>query len=908
MAALPTGTVTFLFTDIEGSTRLATELAERWPPILARHHALIREAIAAHDGVEVMTEGDAFFVVFRAPGAAVSAAAAAQRLLVHEPWPQGGEVHVRMGMHTGEAVLGGDNYVGLDVHRAARVASAGQGGQVLISEPTRVLVDRALPEGVDLKDLGSHRLKDLPTPEHIYQLVIDGLQSDFPPIRSLDARPNNLPMPVTTFVGRERQIEEIKSRLAVSRLLTLTGPGGTGKTRLSIRVAEELLDDYRDGCWFVPLDVLREADLVPSTIASALGVRVPGDRPAIDALTAWLAERQLLLVLDNFEQITEAAPQIGEMLAAAPGLRVLATSRIPLHIYGENEYAVPPLATVAELRAAAHDPDKLSQYEAVQLFIERAVGAKSDFTVNNANAPAVAEICARLDGLPLAIELAAARVKLLTPDQILARLESNLGVLSSSAQDLPERQKTMRGAIEWSYQLLNPDEQKTFARLSVFRGGCTLDSAEQVVLGNDLRIDIFDGLASLADKSLLRTVEAGVETRFAMLETIREYANELLSAAADGDDIRRAHARHYFKLATDSESHLTAQDQGEWLDRLEREHDNLRAAFSRAPELGMLDDGLTAAGAIWRFWQQRGHFTEARTVYDRLLEQKGASPAARAKALVGGGGIAYWQNDFSVLGPWYREAVELYKSVDDKPGTAEALYNLAYLPLLEGDLQEASRIAQQAVKLFDELGDEPGIAKASQVSAFVDYYSSSPADATAGLERTAEIYRRHGDQFLLADALISASLPYANLGQWDVVARLFREGLEIFQSIDNKSGIAMVYQILGAGLTHLGRNEEAARSFGAAEALRQRIGGGAPTQLVNTEQYRVRAEAALGADRFAELIDEGGRLSDEEALAVAMGFEAAPGSPGLPTPEPWGVELERRKAAAATAEEVASNQ
>ena len=900
MAALPTGTVTFVFTDIEGSTRLATELAERWPPILARHHALMREAISAHEGVEVMTEGDAFFVVFRAPAAAVAAAADAQRLLEHEAWPAGGEVHVRMGMHTGEAMLGGDNYVGLDVHRAARVASAGHGGQVLISDTTRALVDRALPDGVELKDLGSHRLKDLPTPEHIYQLVIGGLQADFPPIKSLDARPNNLPMPVTTFVGRERQIEEIKARLAVSRLLTLTGPGGTGKTRLSIRVAEELLDEYRDGCWFVALDALRDADLVPSAIASALGVRVPGDRPALDALNAWLAEKQLLLVLDNFEQITAAAPLIGQMLAAAPGLRVLATSRIPLHIYGENEYAVPPLATVAELRAAAHDPERLSTYEAVRLFIERALGAKSDFTVNNANAPAVAEICARLDGLPLAIELAAARVKLLTPDQILARLESNLGVLATSAQDLPERQRTMRGAIEWSFQLLTPEEQKTFARLSVFRGGFTLDSAEQVVLDKDLQIDVFDGLASLADKSLLRTVDAGSETRFAMLETIREYATELLAAAPDGDEIRRAHARHYFKLATEGEAHLTAQDSGKWLDHLEREHDNLRAAFHRAPELGLLDDALIAAGAIWRFWQQRGHFTEARTIYDRLLAQPGAAPTARAKALVGGGGIAYWQNDFSVVGPWYHEAVELYRAAGDEAGLAEALFNLSYVPLLEGDLPEAARIANEAVELFAKLGNEAGVAKSEQVAAFVDYYSASPEASVKLLEKASEIYRRLGDQFLLADSLVSTSLPYANLGKWDDVGRLVNEGLDIFVRNNNQSGIAMVYEILGAGLAFLDQDVAAAQMFGASETLRERIGGGAPTQLVNTQAYRKMAEEALGEMRFTELRLEGGAMSDEAALAMAKTFKAEPGSPALPFPEPWGKELERRKAAGTT--------
>ncbi|MEP7360120.1 MAG: adenylate/guanylate cyclase domain-containing protein [Chloroflexota bacterium] len=902
MAALPIGTVTFLFTDIEGSTRLATEMSAEFPGILERHHALLRQAFGENESVEVMTEGDAFFEVFANPLAAVTAAAQAQRLLATEPWPAGADVRVRMGMHTGEAVLGGDNYVGLDVHRAARIAAAGHGGQVLLSETTKALVARVLPAGIALRDMGQHRLKDLPTPEHIYQLEIDGLPADFPTIRSLDARPNNLPMPVTTFVGRERQIEEIKERLAASRLLTLTGPGGTGKTRLSIRVAEELLDDYRDGCWFVPLEALREPDLVPTTIASALSVRIPGDKPVMEALSSWLAERQLLLVLDNFEQVTTAAPLIGQLLTAAPGMKVLSTSRIPLHIYGENEYAVPPLATVAELRAAAHDPDKLSQYEAVRLFVERAVGAKSDFAVTNANAPAVAEICARLDGLPLAIELAAARVKLLSPDQILARLESNLGVLASAAQDLPERQRTMRGAIEWSIQLLPPQEQKLFERLSVFRGGFTLDSAEHVVLGKDLKIDIFDGLASLADKSLLRTVDAGAETRFAMLETIREYATELLIAASDGDNTRRAHAHHFFKLATDSERHLTAQDQGEWLDRLEREHDNLRAAFSRAPELGLLDDALTAAGAIWRFWQQRGHFTEARMIYDRLLARPGAAPPARAKALVGGGGIAYWQNDYSVVGPWYREAVELYKSVGDDAGTAEALFNLSYVPMLEGDLPEAARIANEAVALFAKLGDEAGVAKSEQVSAFVDYYSGDATQAVKSLEKATDIYRRMGDQFLLADSLVSASLPHANLGHWDDVARLLREGLGIFERTNNQSGIAMIYEILGAGQAFLRQDVEAAHMFGASETLRERIGGGAPTQLVNTDAYRKMAEEALGTDRFAELRAEGGALSGADALEMARGFKAQPGSPGLPRPEPWGKEAARRANAEAKAE------
>ncbi|MDQ3938838.1 MAG: adenylate/guanylate cyclase domain-containing protein, partial [Chloroflexota bacterium] len=608
MGELPTGTVTFLFTDIEDSTGLLTALGDSYGDTLARHHALLRDAMARHGGVEVMTEGDSFFVVFRSPLAAVRAAADAQRALDAERWPVGATVRVRIGLHTGEAVLGGDNYVGLDVHRASRIASSGHGGQTLVSDATRALVEQVMPEGLGLRDLGRHRLKGLPAPERIFQLTVDGLPTDLPPIRSLEARQNNLPAALTSFVGRERQVAEISERLASARLLTLTGPGGTGKTRLAIRVAEEVLGDHEDGCWFVALDALRDPELVPSTIADTLRVKVPPDQPAVAALEAWLGARELLLILDNFEQVTDAAPKIARLLEAAPRLRVLATSRVPLGVYGEQEYAVPPLASARELRmAGTASADALSQYEAVQLFIERALAVKPDFRVTNANAPAVAEICARLDGLPLAIELAAARSKLLSPEQMLARLEQSLSLLASTAQNLPARQRTLRGAIDWSYDLLTEPEQRLFSRLSVFRGGFALESAEQVV-ADDLAMDVLDGVSSLVNKSLLRTETDASETRFAMLETIREYARQRLSESGEEPELMKRHATHFLALPARAEEHLMGTDQVMWLDRFGRDHDNLRAAFERAPGLGMLDDALSAAGAMWRFWQLRAHF------------------------------------------------------------------------------------------------------------------------------------------------------------------------------------------------------------------------------------------------------------------------------------------------------------
>ena len=894
MVDLPTGTVTFLFTDIEGSTRLVNALGDRYADVLGRHHSLLREAVAEHQGVEVMTEGDAFFVVFPSPPAALSAAMRAQQLFDAESWPPDGEVRSRMGMHTGQAVLGGDNYVGLDVHRAARIAAAGHGGQVLLSDATRSLVERALPEGAQLRDLGQHRLKDLPTSEHLYQLVIDGLAVDFPPIRSLDARPNNLPLPTTTFIGREQQVADITRRLATSRLVTLTGPGGTGKTRLSVRVAQEMLDENPDGCWFVPLDALRDPELVPSAIAGALNVRVPGDRPPIDALSDWLRERRMLIVLDNFEQVTGAAPYVSQLLSAAPGLRVLATSRIPLHLYGEAEYAVPPLATVEELRGAAGSPERLSQYEAVQLFIERAVAVKRDFAVNNANAPAVAEICARLDGLPLAIELAAARIKLLAPEQILARLEQNLGVLTSAAQDLPERQKTMRGAIDWSFQLLEAGERRLFERASVFRGGFTLDSAEQVIADPALEQDVFEGLASLADKSLLRTVDQPVEVRFAMLETIREFATETLATSSDALDVRRRHAEHYFALAGSSEEHLTGANQVEWLDRLEREHDNLRSAFSHAGELGLIDGALEAAGAIWRFWQQRGHFMEARSIYERLLALPGASPAARAKALLGAGGIAYWQNDFVATGRWYREARELYEMAGDSAGLAEALYNEAYVPLVAGDFEPVGPLATRSRDLFLELGDESGAAKGEQLLGYMHYFAGRPADALSFLGRAAAIYRRTSDLFLLADVLTGIAYGSAMSGDWDRSVESLREALAIFAEAGNEVGMAIVVEGAGAAAAFVGQRDLAARLFGAAEAAKERLGGAAPGMLLQTRQHRAALVEALGQERFDELAAEGAELSFSGAVDLARSLEPPLGAPPLPPPEPWGIEAERR--------------
>jgi predicted ATPase/class 3 adenylate cyclase len=869
MAELPTGTVTFLFTDIEGSTQHLTSLGADFERVIDRHHEILRNRIGEHGGTVVSTEGDAFFAVFADPSAAVGAAVDAQRDLAAEMWPAGREVRVRMGMLTGQGTLGGDSYVGLDVHRTARIAAAAHGGQVVIADATRGLVAHVLPNGVATRDLGEHRLKDLPQPEHLFQLSIDGLPADFPPLRSLDARPNNLPATLSSFVGRARETHEIVGLLGGARLLTLTGPGGTGKTRLALRVAGELLGEYRHGCWFVALEAISDPELVPPAIASALGVGIPGDRPALDVLGEWLADRELLLVLDNFEQVTGAAPLVARLLAAAPGLRVLATSRTPLHVYGEAEYPVPPLAVVSELMAASSSAAALSQYEAVQLFIERAGAAKPGFTVTNANAPALAEICIRLDGLPLAIELAAARIKLLSPEQILARLEHSLSLLASSASDLPARQRTLIGAIDWSYQLLSPDERRLLSRLSVFAGGMSLTAVEQVA-ATGLELDAFDGLASLVDKSLLRTVEDAQDPRFAMLETVRQYTRELLAADAIEElATRRRHAAFFFDVAVASGPELTGAQQAERLDRLERDADNLRVALIDAPTLGMLDEALVAAGSVWRFWHQRGRFAEARAIFDHLLGGGPAQPAARARALSGAGGIAYWQADYESMARWYTEARELFDAAGDKPGLAEALFNESFVPFMNGDSAAAAKLAERARDTYEEIGDDLGVARTEGTLSLALYWSTDYSLAIPHLERSIAIFRARHEMLELADQLTNLAFARASAGKWQEAVAALLESAAIFTEAGNEIGVGLALEGQAALAAWAKDAARAAQLFGYVDSARDRVGGTPPPAIVRTKGLRRRAAEALGPSEYERLVAEGARLSQAEAMRLA---------------------------------------
>ena len=867
-ASLPIGTVTFLFTDIEGSTRLLQALGADYQDVLERHAAIVRRALAQHDGVEVSTEGDAFFAVFRSVAGAVAAAVSAQRALAQEHWPGGHRVRVRMGLHTGEGRLGGDSYVGLDVHRASRIAAAGHGGQVLLSAASRVLVETKLPEGVTFRDLGAHRLKDLDQPEHLVQLNIAGLDQQFPPIRSLET-PSNLPAELTSFVGRQREVDEASKLLATTRLLTLTGPGGTGKTRLAIRVAAGLSSIFGDGVFFVDLSSLTDPALVGATVARTFGLSDQADRPIIELLKEYLESREILLVLDNFEHLLAAGEVVQELLAAAPRLKVLVTSRSTLYLYGEQEFAVPPLA-LPDPRAPA-DLARLSQYEAVALFIERARAARPAFSITNESAQAVAEICVRLDGLPLAIELAASRIRMLEPTEILARLQQHLSVLSTGASNLPARHRTLRGAIDWSYQLLNPAEQTLFARLAIFAGGCTREAGDAVCNPSaELGLDTIDGIAALVDHSLVRQTADGRESRFGMLETIREYGHDRLAANDGLDAIGRRHLRYFKDLAAMGERHFVGPEQAGWLDRFEREHDNVRGALRRAIDTDEADDGLQLAAALWRFWYQRGYLREGTAWLKELIGLRpDVASAARAKAYVALGGLAYWLSDAVTAQAAFESAVRLYRELRDRDGEAEAMYNLAFVPVMHRDLDASVGLFQESLALARDVGRADLIAKSEHALGIALRQAGDVQTGLPLLERAVAFFRKGDDRHQLVWGLGEMAIAYHMLGQRQEAWAAYRETLDLVTEARNLPGIAASLELIAMFESSEGRHVEAARMAAAAAALREETG--ATGQLMSSAQVDVTqvARGVIGEEAVELALADGRGLTLDEAIECA---------------------------------------
>jgi predicted ATPase/class 3 adenylate cyclase len=816
---LPTGTVTFLFTDVEGSTRLLHELgAEDYSRALTEHRRILREAFEANGGIEVDTQGDAFFVAFPTAQGALAAASDALNELASGP------IRIRVAVHTGTPYLGEEGYVGVDVHRAARIAACGHGGQVLVSASTA-----ALAGGNGLRDLGEHRLKDLTAPERIYQLG----DSDFSPLRSLHR--TNLPVPATPFLGRVRELDEVLELLARGdcRLLTLTGPGGTGKTRLALQAAAAASDLYPGGVFWAPLAPLRDPGLVLETAAQAVGAR--------NGLAEHVGETATLLLFDNFEHVVEAAGDLAGLLAGCPRLNVLVTSREPLHLGGEQEYLVPSLAP----------------QESVDFFIARARAVKPEFEPDEA----VAEICRRLDELPLALELAAARVKALSPALILERLEQRLPLLTGGVRDAPARQRTLRATVDWSYDLLTDTEKLLFARLAVFRGGCTLDAAEDVVEAN------LDALQSLVDKSLLRYSGE----RYWMLETIREYATGRLEEFEEAEAVRGRHAEYFLQLADEAEPHLTGAHQAPWLARLEAEHDNFRLALDSLRRAGHGAEELGLVGALMRFWYVRGYLREGLSRCEEALAAHDDQSPSRLKALFGAGLLAHRLGDYPSAYAFAQERLALARRLGDAEAVASSLIGLGLNLYPLGDYERAAAAYTEGAELARRGGYTwfLGIALHNLGELFLvrgDY-----AQARARLEESLELFREVGDERKIVEELAALGVLASREGRRDEAEALLREGLEYAGAlVDKELAIWCIGEVVSLAVA-AGEAERAARLLGAIETLREETGHAAqPDERRIEEQTRSALAVELGDANLAAALLIGRAMTFEQTVAYAL--------------------------------------
>ena len=943
---LPAGTVAFLFTDIEGSTRLWERDPAAMRRTAARHDALLRAAVERHRGHLFKHVGDAVQAAFPTAADAVAAAAAGQRAVAAADWGAAGPLRVRMAVHVGEAAptASGDYHQVAALNRLARLLATGHGGQVLLTDAAAQLARPRLPDGAALRDLGRHRLRDLLEPERVWQLDLAGLPTQFPPLRSLEGHPTNLPAQPNALLGRDDDLRALAPRLTdpATRLLTLTGPGGVGKTRLALQLAADTVDAFPDGVFLVGLAALSDPALLSVQIADTLGVREEGGSGLREALTAFLAGKRLLLVLDNLEQFRPLAPAarlVADLLAAAPGLTVLATSRAPLRLRTEQEAPVAPLPTPGPAATAGDDPvAALAGNPAVGLFVERARAARPGFALAPGNAAAVAEIVRRLDGLPLAIELAAARSRVLAPAELARRLGGALDLLATRAADAPDRQQTLRATIAWSHDLLAPGEQALFRRLSVFPGGCTLEAAEAVAdVPTPLGADPLDGIDRLVEQSLLRAEEAGDGTRYRMLETLRAYGRERLAEAGEEAALLAARDRWLHDLVVEAGAHLIQADAAAWFDRLEAEHANLAASFADALEGGRAGDGLATAAQLWGFWRSRGHLAEGRAWLDRLLAAAVAPTEPRLHGLEGAAMIASDQGEHAVAAERLEEAVDLARqlgdearlavalnllgSVRDRQGRLEeaaallrqslelgraqgdrraeagTLNNLAIVLHNQGDLAEASRLLEASLRIKQEMGNRLGMSVTVSNLAVLAHDQGDVPGAVRWLEEAIALDREIGNPSGLADDLDNLGGIHVSGGDPPRGAALLAEALATRREIGDRYSLPYSLANVAALAAAVGDHDVAARLSGAQAALLAETGTVPPPP----EQARIaegiaRVRAALG-DFATDAALAAGRAmgweaATEEALAYARRVAAGPAPPPVPaddpTPDPAG--------------------
>jgi predicted ATPase/class 3 adenylate cyclase len=820
----PSGTVTFLFTDIEGSTKLAQQYPDAMPALLARHHEILHQSIRTRNGYVFQIIGDAFCAAFHSAADALNAALSAQKSLHGEVWSPAA-IRVRMGIHTGTAQLTDDGlYSGYaTLASSQRVMSAGHGGQVLLSGATRELVRDMLPDDAELLDLGQKHLKDLLRPEHLYQLNITGLPTTFPPLKTLDSFPNNLPTQLTTFIGRENEITELKQELEKHRLVTLTGSGGTGKTRLSLQVAAELLDQFDHGVWFIELAPLTDPNLISQTMLSAIGLVEQQGKTPLELLKEYMHEKEALIVLDNCEHLVSASAQVvNVLLNAAPKVKILASSREALGVRGEASYPVPSLS----LPDPKHLPvvEGLSQYESVRLFIDRALLVAPHFVVDKDNAPFIAQICYRLDGIPLAIELAAARLKMLSADQISKRLDDRFRLLTGGARTALPRQQTLRALIDWSYDLLTESEHLLLHRLSVFMGGWTLEAAEEICAGENIdSYDVLDLLTQLVNKSLVMVIAEGSqsgETRYRMLETIRQYAREKLLEVGDGGTIRDRHLAYFVKLVEQAEPELHRSNQVFWLNKLEDEIDNIRMAMEWALA-NDLESGLRIAVTPWRFWQGRSYLPELGDWLNLLLEQHKKNNGLHAWALTIYAACKFRQGDIDESIRLAKQGMDMARTLSDKQTEAFSLAFLGVNTATQGNIGEGTPLMEQALAIYRSLGDKIGQAGTTE---WLSVNNNDLERALAYARESLALAREMGDLSGLVPRLCMLSRLTYWMGDLTSPSAWLEEARSISRQLNDQTGEAYTMSTHGNLAYWQGDYPQAIAYYEEAIRLNEKIG------------------------------------------------------------------------------------
>lgn len=913
----PSGTITFLFSDIEASTGRWEKNAEQMKIAFRCHEQIMRASMSEHGGYVYKMIGDAFQVAFNTALDALGAAISAQRALHTETWGDLEPLKVRMALHTGVVEERGDDYVGPLLNRAARLMNAGHGGQVLISQATFELLRDVLPNDVIVRDLGAHRLKDLARQEHIYQLEALDLESVFPPLRTLDSHPNNLPLQMTSFVGREREFDEVKHLLEISRLVTLTGSGGAGKTRLALQLAADLVDEFDHGVWWVDLAALEDPELASQAVAGVLSVRDETQRPLLETLGEHLRNKHLLLILDNCEHIIESCACLAdELLRASLGLRILATSREALRISGEHTYPVLSLNTPDP----AHLPDleRLYQYDAVRLFIDRAVAVSPSFSVDNNIAPTVAEICYRLDGIPLAIELAAARVGVLPIEMVLARLDDRFRLLSRGDRSVLPRHQTLAAVIDWSYNLLRDDECTLFRRLGVFVGGWTIEAAEGVCCGDRIeKCNVFELLTSLAEKSMVQIDQTTHDNRYRMLETVRQYALHKTISDGEIEPIKKRFVKYYLNLIEEGEQRAHHESESAIPKLLAVDLENFRAALHWTIQNPATyeDAGLRLAGSLWTVWWTIGYLNEGREWLDKAIRVFQSVGAPRAKALTNAGCISWQQGDYKIAEKYFCEAIDIYQNtaVKDREGLANATHMYGHVVFDLQDYAQARNYFEQSLMIFREIDNKANIVTLESDVGNIDYHVGDYHSAKEKYIECLEISREMGDRALIAANLLRLGNIYrlesdyekagdlyneslvitremewnlelaSNLhrlgyvsqsrGDFQAAAELFSESLDMQQEMGNKQGIAECLAGLAGLAVVCGKVKEGIRLYAAIEAYLEEFSVPlGPADRAEWERDLSTAKNLLDKKEFHKHWTEGVEYSPDQMIFDAKNF------------------------------------